>query len=172
MHEHRTKNGNYQEFWVCGSMKKKKAGDGCPVGGTISHKSLTRVCTEILGLEEFDEEVFLDKVERVDVPDRYVLEFHMKDGRIIWKDCPNTGHKDYWTAEYRAKASKERRSNSRAKNATALTGKIKCGDGGRNYGHALQPVSWSKTEKVCYWRCKGGKTRGCKYVGLRGGMAS
>lgn len=65
MHEHRTKNGNYQEFWVCGSRKKKKVGDGCPVGGTISHKSLTRVCTEILGLEEFDEEVFLDKVEYV-----------------------------------------------------------------------------------------------------------
>lgn len=167
MHEHRTKNGNYQEFWVCGSRKKKKVGEGCPVGGTISHKSLIRACTEILGLEEFDEEVFLEKVEYMNVPERYVLEFHMRDGRVIRKDCPNTGHKDCWTAEYRAKASKERRSNPRAKNTTALTGKIKCGDCGGNYSHALQPVSWSKTEKVCYWRCRGGTARGCKCIGLR-----
>jgi hypothetical protein len=58
MHNRRTKNSNYQEYWNCGSKKKKKVGDGCPVGGTISHKSLLKACCEVLNLEEFDEEVF------------------------------------------------------------------------------------------------------------------
>lgn len=102
MHNKRVKNGNIQEYWNCGSKKKKKVGDGCPVGGTINHKNMVKVCTEVLGLTEFDESVFLEQVDHIDVPERYTLEFHMKDGRVVTKDCPNTGHQDCWTPERRA----------------------------------------------------------------------
>ena len=102
MHNKRVKNGNVQEYWNCGSKKKKKIGDGCPVGGTINHKNMVKVCTEVLGLTEFDESVFLEQVDHIDVPERYTLEFHMADGRVITKDCPNTGHQDCWTPERRA----------------------------------------------------------------------
>ena len=102
MHNKRVKNGNIQEFWNCGSKKKKKIGAGCPVGGTINHKNMVRVCTEVLKLDEFDESVFLEQVDHIDVPERYTLEFHMADSSVITKDCPNTGHQDCWTPERRA----------------------------------------------------------------------
>lgn len=101
MHNKRTDRGN-MEFWNCGSKKKKKKGAGCPVGGTISHKNMVKACTEVLELDEFDETAFLEQVDHIDVPERYTLEFHMADGQIITKDCPNTGHRDCWTPERRA----------------------------------------------------------------------
>ena len=82
MHNKRVKNGNVQEYWNCGSKKKKKVGDGCPVGGTINHKNMVKVCTEVLGLDEFDETAFLEKVDRIEVPQKYTLDFHMIDA--VW----------------------------------------------------------------------------------------
>ena len=87
MHNKRVKNGNVQEYWNCGSKKKKKVGDGCPVGGTINHKNMVKVCTEVLGLDEFDETAFLEKVDRIEVPQKYTLDFHMIDGSVVTRDC-------------------------------------------------------------------------------------
>ena len=101
MHSNRKDRGGL-EFWNCGSKKKKKVGKGCPVGGTINHKHMVRVCAEVLGLDEFDEEVFLEKVDHVEVPKRYTLEFHMADGGTVTRECLNTGHRDCWTPERRA----------------------------------------------------------------------
>ena len=101
MHNNRTDRGGL-EFWNCGSKKKKKVGSGCPVGGTINHENMVKVCAEVLGLDEFDEDFFLKKVDRIEVPKRYTLEFHMKNGEIITRGCPNTGHQDCWTQERRA----------------------------------------------------------------------
>lgn len=113
MHNRRKDRGG-MDFWNCGSKKKKKIGDGCPVGGTINHENMKKVCTEILGLDEFDEDVFLNQVDFINVPKRYVLEFHMADGRVITKDCPNTGHQECWTAERRAaKAEAMKKENAR-----------------------------------------------------------
>ena len=83
VHNKRTKNGNVQEYWNCGSKKKKKVGDGCPVGGTISQKSLLKACTEVLGLTEFNEDVFLAQVDHIDVPEKYTLVFYL----IAELDC-------------------------------------------------------------------------------------
>lgn len=104
MHSRRTGQGS-TEFWNCGSKKKKKVGDGCPVGGTVSQKSLVRACTEALGLEEFDEDVFLGTVDHIEVPERHTLEFFFKDGGKRTVAAPNTGHRDCWTQERRAAAS-------------------------------------------------------------------
>ena len=79
VHNKRTKNGNLQEYWNCGAKKKKKVGDGCPVGGTISQKSLIKACTEVLGLTEFDEDVFLEQIDHIDVPEKYTLKFYFRD---------------------------------------------------------------------------------------------
>ncbi|MCD8341243.1 MAG: recombinase family protein, partial [Clostridiales bacterium] len=166
MHSRRTKNGHYQEFWNCGSKKKKKQGDGCPVGGTINHKNLVLACAEVLGIDEFDEGVFLEKVDCIDVPKRYTLEFHMTDGRVITKDCPNTGHPDCWTPEYRAKVSAQRRkTGTNPKSASCLTSKIKCVRCGCNFRGALQKKAGAKGGKMRYWRCA--EHNGCDTVGLR-----
>lgn len=134
MHNRRVKNGCFQEYWNCGSKKKKKVGDGCPVGGTISQRSLERACAEVLGLTEFDEDEFLARVEHIEVPKRYTLEFFMADGSHVMKDCPNTGHQEYWTAERRQMVSEQRRKNgTKPKGATCFTGKLKCAECSNNY---------------------------------------
>lgn len=153
MHNKRTKNGNVQEYWNCGSKKKKKVGDGCPVGGTINHKNMVKVCTEVLGLQEFDEEVFLREIDHIDVPRKYTLEFHMADSRVITKDCPNTGHKDCWTAEYRAKTSAKRKKNgTNPKGATCFTSKIKCAECSNNYRRQTRKRSGTG-EKYFLYAC-------------------
>lgn len=165
MHNKRTDRGNYLEFWCCGSRKKK--GGRCEVGGSINHKNLVNACTEVLGLEEFNEEIFLREVDHIDVPKRYVLEFHMTDGRGITKDCPNTGHKDCWTAEYRAKTSAKRRKNgTNCKGSSCFTGKIKCKNCGCNFRRATQPSATAESRKVNYWRCSE-HSNGCQTAGLR-----
>lgn len=132
MHNKRTDRGSRLEFWCCGSRKKK--GGRCEVGGSINHEKLKKACAEVLSIDEFDDEIFLREVDHIDVPKRYVLEFHMADGRVITKDCPNTGHKDCWTAEYRAKTSEKRKKNgTNPKGATCFTSKIKCAECSNNY---------------------------------------
>ncbi len=83
--------GRNKEFWICGTTKY---GHGkCPIGGTIKQLALERVCAEVLGLEHFDGDAFLEKVDFINVPAREVLEFHMKDGRVFTKDCPAPGRR-------------------------------------------------------------------------------
>lgn len=106
----RTEYSQTLEFWVCGSRKKK--GGHCKVKGTINQRSLEKALAEVLGLDEFEEDVFLDKVDVIYVPESYTLEIHLFDGRVITKECPNTGHQDCWTPEYRARASKQRRKST------------------------------------------------------------
>ena len=121
MHNTRTKK-LFMEFWNCGSQKKKKVGDGCPVGGTINHKNMVIVCTEVLGLDKFDENVFLEKVNYIAVPKRYTLEFHMKDGSVITRECLNTGHKDCWTPERRAAKAEFMKKENARRRAAKLNG--------------------------------------------------
>lgn len=133
MHNRRTDRG-LMEFWNCGSKKKKKVGAGCPVGGTINHQNLMKACADVLGMEEFDEDVFLDRVDHIEVPEKYTLELFFKDGNRIIRDCPNTGHQDCWTAEYRAATSEKRRKyGTNPRGATCFTGRIKCAECGNNY---------------------------------------
>lgn len=165
MHNKRTDRGTCLEFWCCGSRKKK--GGRCEVGGSINHENLKKACAEVLESEEFDEEVFLREIDHIDVPKRYVLEFYMADGRVITRDCPNTGHKDCWTAEYRAKTSAKRKKNgTNCKGFSCFTGKIKCKSCGCNFRRATQPSATAENGKVNYWRCSE-HSNGCQTAGLR-----
>ena len=163
MHNKRTDRGD-MEFWNCGSKKKKKKGTGCPVGGTINHKNMVKVCTEVLGLDEFDEAIFLEKVDHIDVPERYTLEFHMADGRVVTKACPNTGHRDCWTPERRAEVSAKRRNNgTNPIGASCFTGQIKCVSCGCNFRKATRNCKDGST--VSHWRCA--EHNGCDAPSLR-----
>lgn len=101
------------EYWICRSKKQK--GSCCPLKGMLNQNNLMRACAEVLGIPEFDERVFLEKVDRIEVPESYVLLFHMKDGSTVRKECPNTGNKDRWTAEYRKLVSAKRRLRAKKK---------------------------------------------------------
>ena len=152
MHNIRTDRGNPQEFWACGNRKKK--GGHCPVGGSINHKHLREACVKVLGLPEFDDDAFLEKVDVILVPARETLEFHLTDGTVITEECKNTGHQDCWTPERRAETAKRRR-DSAAPNrpdATCFTKKIKCIRCELNYRRGTR-------KDVHHWRCAGGN--GC-----------
>ena len=85
------KAGRIKEFWICGTSKNGRG--KCPIGGTIKQPALERVCAEVLGMETFDEDAFLERVDFINVPAREVLEFHIKNGRVVTKACPDQGGK-------------------------------------------------------------------------------
>lgn len=160
----RTPNGKRLEFWVCGSRKKK--GGHCEVGASINQDNMKKVLAEVLDIDEFDDEVFLDKVDFINVPKRYTLEIHLQDGTIVTRPCENTGHQDCWTKEYRDRVSKQRRKkNTNPKGASVFTSKLKCKHCGCNYRRCTQPSTSSEDGKFYYWRCA--ERTACKAQGLR-----
>ena len=160
----RTPNGKRLEFWVCGSRKKK--GGHCEVGASINQDNMKKVLAEVLDIDEFDDEVFLDKVDFINVPKRYTLEIHLQDGTIVTRPCENTGHQDCWTKEYRDKVSKQRRKkNTNPKGASVFTSKLKCKHCGCNYRRCTQPSTSSEDGKFYYWRCA--ERTACMAQGLR-----
>lgn len=150
MHHIRKRENGTENYWKCGTTKKK---DGrCPVKGGIRDDKLRMACADALGLDEFDETAFLEQVDHIEVPKRYQIEIHMKDGRIIPKDCTPTGHQDCWTQEYRDKVSKQRRKNgTNPKGASCFTAKIKCAECGNNYRR--QTRKRSTGEKYYLFAC-------------------
>lgn len=145
-----SRRGSNISYWVCGSKRKKKVGDGCPVKGAMSEVAIRKCCAEALGLDEFDEAVFTERVDHLEVPEKDRLTFFMKDGTTFTRDCRNTGHQDCWTSEYRAAVSTYRRkhgTNPRGK--SCFTAKIKC-TCGSNYRASFQKL---KDGSIRYWRC-------------------
>lgn len=147
MHNTRDRKVGTEDYWKCGTTKTK--GGRCPVKGGIRDDKLREACARALGLEEFDEKVFLDQVDFISVPESYKTEIHMKDGAVIMEGCTPTGHQDCWTEEYRAQASEYRRSHRALgkKGSCCFTTMIKCGGCGGNY---QAETSGGKR----YWRCR------------------
>lgn len=162
MHNIRTDRG-YADFWLCGSRKKR--GGRCPVGGSINHEHLKETCAKVLGLAEFDEAAFLEKVDVIFVPARETLEFHLMDGTIVTEECRNTGHQDCWTAERRAETSRKRRNGKKPNRSdmTCFSKQIKCVRCGCNFHKAT--ASKKDGSKVSHWRCS--ERNGCEAVSLR-----
>ena len=150
MHHIRKRNNVTENYWKCGTTKKK---DGrCPVKGGIRDDKLRMACADALGLDDFDETAFLEQVDHIEVPKRYQIEIHLKDGRVIPKDCTPTGHQDCWTQEYRDKVSEQRRKNgTNPKGASCFTAKIKCAECGNNYRR--QTRKRSTGEKYYLFAC-------------------
>lgn len=59
----RTSNAKRLEFWVCGSRKKK--GGHCEVGASINQDNMKKVLAEVLEIDEFDDDVFLEEVKHI-----------------------------------------------------------------------------------------------------------
>ncbi len=146
----RTKNAKYLEYWTCGT--KKKSLGRCPVPGSINHESLKKACCRVLNIDEFDEDLFLEKIDHIEVPEGYTLDFFMTDGTILREAAPNTGHRDCWTDEYKARASKERRRQIvKVKGSNCFTSKIRCAECGNNYRR--QTRKRSTGEKYYIYAC-------------------
>lgn len=143
--------GEFIEYWTCGT--KKKRGGRCPTKD-LPELILKRKCCEVLGLEEFDETVFAERVERITVPEHGVLTFEFKDSSKETVKWENTLKKEAWTTEARQRASDYRRTHAAMgiKGATCFTSKIKCGHCGQNFRKQSQK-NVSCGGKVSYFRC-------------------
>lgn len=58
---------------------------------------LREVCAAALDLDDFDEDIFLERVDTIQVLDGRVLEFHFYDGTISQTEWVSTAQKDCWT---------------------------------------------------------------------------
>ena len=72
-----------QPVWHCNGHDKRN-GSVC-TSKDIRQDVLMKVTAEVLGLEEFDSDVFLERVEYIFAVEDYKLLFKMKDGTKILK---------------------------------------------------------------------------------------
>ena len=150
-HYRRTVSGRLRDSWVCSSKRHEKACDECPVYGSIAHGALANACAEALGLDEFDERAFLERVDHVEVPKAQTLDIFMRDGTVVRKATPG------------ARRPSRRAEANAPKVASCLSSRIECADCGcayrrdahRNRGGGIR----------AYWRCPQG--RACEPGGLR-----
>lgn len=151
--------------WVCGTTKKK--------GGRCSRKDipervLREACAEALGLEEFDEDVFLEKVDYIMVNPNCQLEFHFYDGTTKVQTWKSTAKKDCWTDEQKDRQREwMRRNMATSSKFSPFTTRVVCGCCGGSCRRQTQPSKLSETGKIAYWRCSGGAKTNCGIKGIR-----
>lgn len=136
--------------WECRSKSKKGQCDA----KSIPEPALKEDCRDVLGLAEFDESVFLVRVEAIIVHKGDLLVFRMKDGTEInhtW-EFKSTARADFWTPEYREKYATYRKEHPiQRKGTSSLTRHIhceKCGDNFRRQAHKR-----ASGEKADRWYC-------------------
>jgi len=81
----------------------KKAGIPCGCsGGEIPESVLETEIAEVLGLAEFDADIFTAKIRRIVVPSKNMLVFHFHSGKTVTREWVSTAASDCWTPERRA----------------------------------------------------------------------
>lgn len=147
-------NGYQQEYWICSSKK-----DGKTKCSSIflPQRILERVCAEAIGLAEFDEDGFLQSIEKIIVAGHHELEFHFYDGRVVLKHWISNLKKESWTEERRRAKSKEMKYNP--PNGHCLSGKVRCGKCGETFARQTAHPYKDGTQTI-KWRCRGRKN-GC-----------
>lgn len=141
-------NWSINTSYGCGTQKKK--GSKCPARD-IREDVLRAKCAEVLGLAEFDEEVFSVRVEKIVVPEHGILEFHMTDGQIICTEWKSTAKKDCWTEERRAAKGRYVQEHQLGVNSSCFTSRIHCDVCGENYRR--QSHSHKDGSDATFWRC-------------------
>lgn len=99
-YKHITTHGKF--YWNCQTFQSK--GKSFCQSKQIPEKTLEAVTAEILGLNTFDGDEFLSKIDHVEVPGPNRLIYVFKDGNTaerIWKD---PSRRDSWTPEMREAA--------------------------------------------------------------------
>ena len=95
--------------WVCGISKKKYS--TCSAKA-IPDRILKTCCAKVLGLEDFDDAVFIVHIDIISVPKQRVLFFHFKDGHSVTETWENNAKKGSWDDVARKRASEYRRTHA------------------------------------------------------------
>lgn len=139
-------------IWIC-RTKSEKGAKFCDAK-SIPEKKLKAVCAEALGLNEFDETQFSERVRQITVIGDDTLEFYFTDGTVIQKKWKSTAKTDWWTEERKKEWGERHKNKFRNPNRAfynEFTGFIKCGNCGENY--RSQGKTYADGTKDRYWRC-------------------
>ena len=82
-------------YWRCPHPTK------CGTRG-IRDEELRQATAEVLGLETFDEALFLEQIDHIDVNAEMILIYVFKDGRTVERKWDTKRHMPKWSAERRA----------------------------------------------------------------------
>ena len=100
-------------IWTC-QTKDRKGASAC-ISKNIPEKMLQKYSAEVLGSEEFDEDIFLNEVEKIVVNGEDELIFHFYDGQILHQKWKSTARTDCWSEERRKEWGKYQKGNKHAK---------------------------------------------------------
>lgn len=99
--------------WTC-RTKDSKGVSECHAKD-VPEKMLQKYSAEVLCLEEFDEDVFSDEVEKIVVNGEDELIFHFYDGQIVAQKWKSTARTDCWSEERRKEWGEYQKDNKHAK---------------------------------------------------------
>lgn len=138
--------------WTC-QTKDQKGITAC-YPKDIPEDKLKVMCCKALGIDEFDEDVFEEKVEKIVAGKEQKIQVHFKDGSIATESWILTGKKDWWTPERRKSWSEQNKHKATSVHRTRgyeFTGFIKCGYCGSNY--RCQSTTLKNGTVLRKWQC-------------------
>ena len=141
-------NANYT-IWICGT--RRKGGNADCRNKDIPETTLKQACAAVLGLDEFDESVFSEQIERIEIPAPNEMLFYFKDGHIVPYHWESTMRKDCWTDERRAAKGKYVQEHQIGANSSCFTSRIRCDSCGENYRRQRSKHKDGSFDVV--WRC-------------------
>lgn len=92
--------------WICATYNTKGK-KHCPTAKQIPENTLISVCCEVLGISEFDADIFQENIEKILVSKPNELVFVFTDGHEISANWKDRSRSESWTYEMR-KATGER----------------------------------------------------------------
>ena len=135
--------------WICGT--RRKTGNAQCQNKDIPEPMLKEACTAVLGLDEFDETVFSEQIDHIEIPAPYEMVFYFKDGRIVPHRWQSTMRKDCWTDERRAAKGRYVQEHQLGPNSSCFTSRIRCDQCGENYRRQRSRHKNGSFDSV--WRC-------------------
>ena len=141
-------NANYT-IWICGT--RRKSGNAHCRNKDIPEAMLKQACATVLGLDEFDESVFSERIERIEVPAPNEMLFYFKDGHTVPHHWESTLRKDCWTDERRAAKGRYVQAHQLGPNSSCFTSRIRCDSCGENYRRQHSKHKDGSFDAV--WRC-------------------
>lgn len=117
---------------------------------SIRNEILEEKSSEALGLKEFDEKIFKDKVERIEMLEGMILRFVFKNGDILDVEWNQKSRKDSWN-EGMKQAAQNRGVDYVCQNGKyTFTHMIVCGKCKHSYTHCVSGdkwICWTKSRK-------------------------
>ncbi len=137
-------------IWTCRTKSEKGIAYCHPKD--IPEEMLKKYIAIALDLDEFDEDVFTEDVEKVVVKGQDELIIHFYDGQILTQKWQSSARTECWTPEARKKKSAYMKKNPRSSGTiTCFTSKISCSKCGQNLRRNTS--TRVSGEKARHWRC-------------------